>query len=114
MTVPPVSEAPPAAPAPANRRGLMIGIGIAVVLCLCLCIGGALLFQPLSGPFTAAAGLPQECVDRTGLDAQTCGEWVQGVGSPTISECINEQMSAGTTVTAGTLYDCLVDKAGAP
>ena len=115
MTVLPGSEVPPAAPKPASRRGLLIGIGIAVVLCLCVCIGGAVVLGPsVGGPFTAAAGLTQTCVDRSGQDAQTCGQWVQNAGSNTISNCISTQMTEGTTVTSDSLYDCLVSAVGEP
>src|SRR5688500_5458560 len=106
MTVSPGSEAPPAAVKPANRRGLMIGIGVAVFICLCVCIGGAVVLGPsIGGPFAAAAGLTQTCVDRTGLDVGTCGTWVQSAGSDAISNCISTQMTEGTTVTSDTLYD---------
>jgi hypothetical protein len=115
MTVPPVPEAPPAAPKPANRRGLLIGIGVAVVLCLCVCIGGAVVLGPtVGGPFTAAFGLTQTCQDRTGLDAQTCGAWVQNAGQDTISNCISTQMTESQTVTSDSLYDCLVEAVGEP
>jgi hypothetical protein len=114
MTVSPGYEAPPAAPKPANRRGLMIGIGVAVVLCLLVCIVGAVIFSPAIGPTMAGAQLPQTCAERTGLDAQTCGEWVQAAGSAAIGECVADQMEEGTTVTSDSLYDCLVERVGAP
>jgi hypothetical protein len=116
MTVTPGSQMPPAAaPKPANRRGLMIGIGVAVVLCLCVCIAGVVLMNSsFGGAFSAAAGITQTCVDRTGLDAGTCGTWVQNAGSNTISTCISTQMTEGTTVTSDSLYDCLVESVGEP
>jgi hypothetical protein len=111
----PPNAAPPAAPKSSNRRGLLIGIGVAVFICLCVCIGGAVVLGPtVGGPFTAALGLPQTCMDRSGQDAETCGLWVQNAGQDAIGNCISTQMTEGTTVTSDSLYDCLVETAGEP
>jgi hypothetical protein len=115
MTNMPMSDAPAAPPAPAKRKFPVWIIAVVGLVLVCVCVVCVVVGSSVAGPTQAAFQLGSTCQERTGLDANTCADWLQKVSSSgDISTCVSEMMSSQKSVDANSLYDCLDAKGAGP